>query len=178
MERKLIEYLPLFVQDYAEIKAIMDVEQVSVEKAWTSAEDVFDDQFVVDATENGIKRWESMLGIVPKATYTLDERRFKVLARLNEQLPYTYEVLKNMLAALCGEDGYAVKLDPNNYALLVKLALSNANNVEAVDELLSKVVPANIVRNVTLFNTHGMLAGITHGYLANYTHQEVREEVL
>ena len=60
MERKIIDYLPLCIQDFAEMTAIMDSEQVEIERLWGSSEDVLNDQFVVDATENGVKRWESI----------------------------------------------------------------------------------------------------------------------
>lgn len=173
-----MDYLPLFVQDYAEIKAIMDAEQVTVKKVWEDAENVLNDQFVVDATEYGVKRWESILKITPKATHTLDERKFYILARLNEQLPYTLETLKNMLSFLCGKDGYSLKLDANNYMLTVKLALSNEHNFETVENLIERVVPANLVRRVGMFNTYGIVGGLTHGQLSAYTHTEIRQEIL
>jgi hypothetical protein len=178
MERKLIDYLPLFIQDYAEIKAIMDAEQVSVVKDWTDAENVMNDQFVVDATENGVKRWESILSITPKAIYTLDERKFNILAKLKCQLPYTIDTLKRALSALCGDDGYSINLDTDNYTLTVKLALSNEHNVEAVRELLDSMIPANLVTKVTLFNTHSILGSYTHEQLAQYTHKQLREDVI
>lgn len=178
MDRLLIDYLPSFVQEYKEIKAIMDAEQVSVETAWNDAENVLADQFVQDATENGVKRYEKLLGITPKATYTLDERKFNILARMNEQLPYTMESLNKSLRSLCGEDGYFLKLETDSYEMTVKLALSNENNMEAVKELLYKMVPANIVQHVGMFNTHSILSSFTHEQLAVYTHQQLREEVL
>lgn len=178
MERKLIDYLPIFIQNYAEIKAIMDAEQISIESAWIAAENVMNDQFVTESTENGVKRWERILSITPKATFTLDERKFNILARLNEQLPYTLESLKSALTMLCGSDGYVLKLDTDRYSLIVKLALANENNIDAVVGLLDKMIPANIVKNVELFNTHSILGGFTHGQLATHTHKEVREEIL
>lgn len=178
MDRKLIDYLPPFIQGYKEIKAIMDTEQVDAEKAWTDAENVLADQFVQDATENGVSRYEKILGIVPKGTYTLDDRKFNILARLNEQLPYTLESLESALISLCGEDGYTVKLDTDAYTLTVKLALANEHNVEAVESLLKKMIPANLVRNVRLFNTYTLLADLTYEQLASYTYKELREEIV
>ena len=178
MDRKLIDYLPTFIQGYAEIGAIMDTEQVGVEKTWVNAENVMNDQFVFEATENGIKRWESILGIIPKATYTLDERRFNIIARLNEQLPYTMESLHIALRLLCGEGGYALNIDTDSYTLTVKLALENENNVESVIALLYKMIPANMERYVGVFNTHLILNAFTHEQLSAYTHKQVREEVL
>lgn len=178
MARRLINYLPPFVQEYREIRAIMDAEQINVETTWTDAESVLADQFVQEATEKGIARYEKILKITPKGNYTLDERKFNVLARMNEQLPYTMKQLQSSLTALCGEDGYFLKIDYDAYALTVKLALFNENNVEAVEELLYKMLPANIMFVVRLFNTHSILNAYTHEQLAAYTHKEVREEIL
>lgn len=156
----------------------MNAEQTNVEGVWLSAEDVMNDQFVTDATENGVKRWEHILNMTPKGTYTLDERKFNILTRLNEQLPFTIDTLKTSLESLCGVDGYALKLDTDDYHLIVKLALKNDNNIEAVSVLLDKIVPANIVKQIVTFNTHRILKEFTHGQLSTLTHKEVREEIL
>lgn len=174
----MIEYLPLYMRSFAEIKAIMNAEQSVVEKAWIDSDNLLNDQFVVDATSDGITRWESILGIKPKANFTLDERRFFILARLNEQLPYTKETLENALTSLCGADGYTLKIDSNKYEMVVKLAIDNENNVSAVVDLLDKMIPANMVKNVMLFNTNLILGDFTHKQLATYTHKQIREEIL
>lgn len=178
MDRKIIDYLPPFIQEYMEIKAIMNIEQVRIEKAWTDAENALADQFVQDATEKGILRYEKILDITPKDTHTLDERKFAILTRMNERLPYTMDSLQKMLQALCGEDGYVLKLYSNAYELVVKLDLVNESNYDAVCNLMDKIVPANIVKNVMLYNTHMILADFTHEQLAMYVHDEVRKEVL
>lgn len=178
MDRKLIDYLPPFIQQYKEIKTIMDAEQFTIEVMWNDTENVFADQFVQDATENGVSRYEKILGITPKGTYTLEERKFNILARMNEQLPYTMKQLHNSLASLVGEDGYTLKLDANSYKLTVKLALSNENNIEAVEQLLYKMLPANIKSVVAMFNTHIIVSALTHGQLATYTHKQLREDIL
>ena len=174
----MIEYLPLYMREFAEIKTIMDTEQVVIGNAWSHADNVLNDQFVVDATDEGLKRLESILGITPKANYTIDERRFHILTRLNEQLPYTMGTLNVALTSLCGPDGYTLKLDPNKYILVIKLALDNESNIEAVSALLEKMLPANIMKNVVLFNTHFTLSDFTHEQLAKYTHKELRGEIL
>lgn len=178
MDRKLIDYLPPFIQEYKEIKAIMDAEQDICEKGWSDTENILADQFVQDATENGISRYEKILGITSKPTYTLEERRFDILTKMNEQLPYTMESVEKALTSLCGEDGYTVQLDPSEYKLHVKLDLSNENNFNAVCEMLDNIVPANIERNVILYNTNSILANHTHEELAAYTYDGLRKELL
>lgn len=178
MVRELIDYLPPFVQGYREIKIIMDAEQITAETTWTDAKKVLLDQFVQDATENGVSRYEKIMKIVPKGNSTLDERKFNILARMNEQLPFTLQQLHNSLTALCGKGGYALQLDTDAYIITIKLALFNENNIEAVEALLHKMLPANIKCIIKLFNTHGILKMHTHNQMGAYTHKEVREAVL
>ena len=93
MDRQLIEYLPPVLRNFREIQAIMDCEQCEIEQAWQGADNALKDGFVSDATANGISRWEKMLRITPKATESLDNRRFTVQTRLAEKAPYTMAVL-------------------------------------------------------------------------------------
>lgn len=178
MERRLIDYLPPFVQRFKEMAAIMDTEQPEFELAWQNAENTLADQFVDTATINGIKRWEKIYDIVPKGNDTLEERRFVILSKMNEQPPYTLAALTNVLNALCGDDGYSLYMNTNKYEMTVKLALDNEKNFAAVVELLNRILPANIVRNVSVYNTYGVLYSYTHEQLSQFTHDEIRKNIL
>ena len=178
-ERFLIDYLPPYMREYMEIKAITGAEQPEIDALWSSMERIFADQFIMDATEYGVMRWENMLKISPKATDTLDERKFRILTRLNQELPYTLMRLKEALTTLCGADGFSIDLQADNYHIEVKLALGNHNNYQAVVDLLTKMIPANLTQYVQLmYNSHTMLSQFTHAQLATHTHEELRNEVL
>lgn len=178
MERRLIDYLPPFVQRFKEMAAIMDTEQPEFELAWQNAENTLADQFVDTATINGIKRWEKIYDIIPKANDTLEERRFVILSKMNERPPYTLAALDNVLTALCGDDGYSLYMNYEKYELMVKLALDNEKNLETVVDLLNRILPANIVRNVSVYNTYAVLENYTHEELSRFTHDELRKDVL
>lgn len=178
-DRKLINYLPLFMQDYFEMQKITDAQQTEVDRLWLEIENGLADQFVMDATENGVKRWEHILGISPKDTDTLDERKFRILAKLNQELPYTLRKLQESLTNLCGVDGYAIELNAAQYHIQVKLALSNENNYQEVVDLLSKMIPANMTQFVqVMYNTHSIVSQFTHGELSVYTHDQIRRDTL
>jgi hypothetical protein len=177
--RLLINYLPPYMQEYMEMQSIMQAEQPEIDSLWSSVETALADQFILDATEYGVMRWESMLKISPKATETLDERKFRILARLNQELPYTLTKLKEMLTALCGADGFLIELEANKYHITIKLAVGNHNNYGEVEKILSGMIPANMTQYVQLmFNTHEMVGKYRHMDLATYTHEKVRNEVL
>ena len=116
---------------------------------------------------------------MPQDTDTLDERRFKVLTRINTQLPFSVRRLRQQLATLCGADGYKLELSGGKYTLTVKVALTAKRNQQAVEELLADIVPANMVCTTSLlYNQHADLTRFTHAQLALLTHFEIREEVL
>lgn len=177
-DRKLIQYLPQFMQDYLEMQKIMEAEQPEVDLAWDSVENALADQFILDATEYGVSRWETMLGIFPKDTDTLDERKFRILAKQNQELPYTLRKLEQVLTILCGKDGFFIEVTYAQYHVLVKLALTNEKNRQEVTNILQKMLPANMTQAVQImYNTHRMLAPFTHGQLSAYTHEQLEREV-
>lgn len=178
-DRKLINYLPPYMQEYLEIKTIMEAEQPEIDSLWSAVETAFADQYILDATEYGVSRWEGMLKISPKATETLDERKFRILTRLNQELPYTLTRLKEMLTALCGADGFSIDLQANQYHIIIKLAIGHHNNYQEVQKLLNKMIPANMTQYISLmYNQHQTVALLRHMDLAAYTHQFIRSEVL
>lgn len=176
MARQLIDYLPDVLRIVREYGVITSAEQPEIELLWAGTDNVFDDQFVLDATVNGIRRWESMLHITPKATDTLDDRRYRIITQLLEQLPFTYRLLEQLLDLLCGEGNYTLTLDHNSYDLTVLLGLAIKSQYDAVAEMLSRIVPANLVINVHVkYNRHENLRPYTHEELSAYTHEYLRE---
>ena len=75
MDRKLINYLPYIVRDYAEFQGITGAEQPEFESAWAAVDDLLNNQFLGTAGSLGLSRWEKNLSINPKRTDTLDDRR-------------------------------------------------------------------------------------------------------
>lgn len=178
-DRKLLDYLPPYMQEYPEMIGIMGAEQHRIDSMWDSAEAAFADQFIQEATEYGVSRWESMLVINPKDTDTLPERKFRILTRLNQELPYTLRGLERSLTSLCGADGYEVTVHAAEYHIEIRLALGNKNNYADVESLLQKMIPANMTQYIQImYNNHNVLAKFTHRHLAAYTYDSLRNEVL
>lgn len=172
-------YWPEVLSSLKEFQAIAMAENPELTDLWTDIGNAFNDQYVNDATEDGVKRYESILKIVPKATETLNERKFKILTRYNEQLPYTYKALQERLDTLCGPDGYTVELNLPVYEVKVRVRLSAQSSFNAVDDLLDNIVPMNMIIDLDLlYNKHSQLAAYTHAELSVYTHDQLRKEVI
>lgn len=179
MRKKLQDYLPPILLKTYEFPLLCDTEQPEIDRLRDAADAVLDAQFISTAGETAIARYEKIFGITPMDTDTLAERRFKVLAKINAQLPFSVRRLRQQLATLCGEDGYKLELGGDRYTLTVKVALTAKRNQQAVEELLADIVPANMVCTTSLlYNQHADLTRFTHAQLALLTHFEIREEVL
>ncbi len=85
----LTDYQPDILKNVTEMRAIMNAETPLIQAVWDACESCMNDQFISEATENGIARREKMLDITPYATDTLADRRFRLLSRYNENTPYT-----------------------------------------------------------------------------------------
>lgn len=179
MRKKLQDYLPPILLKTYEFPLLCETEQLEIDRLHDAADAVLDAQFLSTAGEYAIQRYEKIFGVVPQDTDTLDERRFKVLTRINTQLPFSVRRLRQQLETLCGADGYKLELDGDRYTLTVKVALTAKRNQQAVEELLADIVPANMVCTTSLlYNQHADLTRFTHAQLALLTHFEIREEVL
>ena len=191
IDRKLINYLPHFMQEYVEMQEIMNAEQPEVDRLWLEVDNVladqfllkeddgFANQFILEPTENGVTRWESMLGISPKDTDSLNERGFRILTKLNQELPYTLRKLEQALSNLCGNDMFSIELRAAEYHIEIKLGLSNQNSYQEVSNLLRKMVPANMTQWVQImYNRHETWAAYTHSNMARYTHERLKKEVV
>lgn len=179
----LIEYLPEFIREIKEIEVIMSAEENFLknndDNFNLAVKNIFKDQFINTATENGIKRYEDMLKIIAKETEEIDVRRFRLFVRFNEKLPYTVPKLKEQLALLCGEDGYRLEIDVINFNIIVRIELKSKKMIEEAGSMLERMVPLNMCVDLDLwYNQHFKIGKFTHGFLQKYTHKSVRDEVL
>lgn len=178
-EPNILDYLPEVFKDIKEIKAYAEAVNPELATLWQGVEDAYNDQFLYTMTENGIKRWEKMLKIVPMGTDTLEDRRFRIINRVNAQLPYTYKMLETHLIQMCGENGYIMSYNPDTLTLTIKIALTSKKQFDEVLVLINQMIPLNIVLDYDLlYNSHKVIGAFTHGYLTGYTYGALRNEVI
>ena len=177
-EVDLLSYWMPILRNLKEFKEIEKAEDPEIRYLLEAIDRTLANMFIETADEYGISRFEKIMGIYPEAGDTLEVRRFNVMIKWNDKLPYTEEMLNDLLVVLCGNTGYRIKVDYANYAISVKLALDSAGNIEEVKKVLNNVVPANMETSVTLFNSYSILSGYTHEQLSTHTHKDVREDIL
>jgi hypothetical protein len=177
-ERDLIQYLPSVLKEIKDFKVLAEAENTEIESLWEDLKNILDDQFINEATKNGVERWESILRIKSLDTDTLDDRKFRILTRLNEQLPYTYKGLENQLILLCGEKEYSFNIDYANYIVVVKVALTAKKQFYEVNNLLNRTIPCNMIINLSLLYNTWDMAKLTWNQAHKLTWQQLREEVI
>lgn len=161
-EVNLLSFLPEFVQEYREIKHIMNSEQPEIQKLEDETEIIKNNQFILSCDIDGIARFENLLGITPKPDDTLNARKSRVITRWNNSIPYTYKGLKEKLNVMCGEGNYLLIPSFNEYGLEIVVSLPLSSQADELDYMLSYMIPANIVvtsRN----NLVRTMTGTVHG---------------
>lgn len=173
------EYFPDVLKDVKEFNMLDKAETPELKSIYECVSEVLDNGFIETAKEKGVARAEKIVGLSPRATDTIEERKFNLIAKYNEDLPYTVKKLHELLAVLCGEKGYHLEINNNEFKLTVKVELTSKKSKASVEELLERVTPANMVLYVTLmYNQHKTVGKLTNEELRKYTHDGIREEAL
>ena len=143
-DRPLIGYIPTVLKEVKQYKALTYGEQPEIFNLFNEIQNALDNQFVETSTEYGVKRWETILGIIPKATDSLDARKTKILIRLNEQLPYTLTAFINMLSNLFG-DNFELNTNFTEYEMELITHIGEIGGVDNLKYLIQSVIPANLI---------------------------------
>lgn len=101
---ELREYWPRYLQGLLEFGQIADAEQPEFDRALQAVQAAPDDFFFETLSEYGCRRWETILGISAAESNPIEERRVRICAAWDTELPYTYRWLAKWLASICGND--------------------------------------------------------------------------
>lgn len=104
---------------------------------------------ILEADEEGISRWEDMLGIIPMGS--LEDRRLKVFLEWNSTVIWTDRTLRRFLDLFLGERTYEMDLIYDKYALKIKVYFGSTNvTTNVLMDELRKIIPANIAMFTTV----------------------------
>lgn len=148
----LFNYLPLFMQEYQEMNAILTVENEELTKEWGEIERAFNNTFIFSTDIYGISRFEKMMKIYPRASDTLKERQTKIYTKWNAVLPYTWKWLEEYLTAyFLGTSTQATPILFNKeYRLDVRLSSGKwfGEYEYSLFTELRELIPANLILNI------------------------------
>ncbi|MDR2943628.1 MAG: YmfQ family protein [Methanosarcinales archaeon] len=177
--QELITLYPPFLQEFAEIQEISRLITPELRRMNSEIQRVKNDHFNNRMSLQAIEHWERILLISPRPIDTIADRRFRILTRRLDRLPYSEKWLRSQMDSLLSADGYTFELSPENQTLVVKIHIENQSRFETVRELLERVVPLDIAIDVEqLYNKHMEIedAGYRHCSLEAYTHRQIQED--
>ena len=177
----LQELLPLYLQAYKELAAPMDAETPEFQIIEAEHNRIIANRYIVTCDEEGIVRYEQLMGIQPKADDTLEDRIFRCITKWNVCLPYNYAFLDQKLRELCGAE-YTLDLDIAGKTVTVKVGLAQKNQYRTLKpyphiilaqfthwELRNLSIPRNLSAAVE------NIAAYTIDDLARFTVEEVAD---
>lgn len=137
---QLKEYWIPKIREIDEFQKLADAEQSEVDLLKQKVKQFPKEIVVNSATNVGLSRYESMLGLHKMAT--TDLRRTNILQNLNNSLPFTMVYLKNLLNSVIGKGDYWLTVD--GYLLELGVISTKEELLEMLREDLRKKIPANM----------------------------------
>lgn len=176
-DSRMLGYLSDYMQEFREIRAIMDSLQAEVDELEEKTQGILEDTYIDTASLAAIEHYERMLGIKASPGASVEDRRRAVKAILYDTGGYTLKSVLRYLDSILGAGAYTVAV--SGYVFQIGLSLSVKSRYADVENYLRRTIPANMAISVDyIYNTHAVVHAYTHGALHNRTHREIREEEL
>ena len=135
---------------------------------------------VRSSEESGIAHREKILGINPRDTDSIEDRRLEVLLRWYDSPLYTETVLRQKMDATLGENQYVLKIDLNTKTVFCLVELTRKRMQKSVIDMLDQIVPLDYLISVALrYNTWKKIGeNLTWKQALQKTWYAIKEEVL
>lgn len=146
MAERIMAYLPDYYREIKDFAEIGQTESVELDDLESAIQQVFNDQFVMTASVEAVRRRERMLGIqADTQTESLEFRRKRLVNRYSTKPPFTLRYLQEQLDALVGPGMTIVSVDVQNFILYVTTNIENANVFKEVQHTIETIKPANLL---------------------------------
>ena len=147
-EVELLQKLPRYHRNIYEFQQISKADTPELKLLLKHIDTILSNWFIDTADDYGISRLEKIAGIIPDSSVDLEIRKFNLLLKMSEKLPYTDETLEERLTSLCGAGNYSVFRDYDNYFISILTTLEDGNTFDSIIEALDKMIPCNLVLEV------------------------------
>jgi hypothetical protein len=166
----ILHYFPEHIKEIPEFQAIAKADDRELKLIWDALDAYQSNISISTMDENQCSYYERILKITALDTDTLVERRDRIKGLLNSNLPYTEKKFREILDGLLGEGKYILEVTPSKYTLSLGLKLASARYLEYVNELVEKIVPANLIRKVFIqYNIWKSFKSRTWNDMTKYT---------
>lgn len=172
---RLMAYLPENYLASREATAFQEALQPEADAIWQARDDLLA-QLDPSTADWGLDCWEEALGVRADAGRTLEQRRARVVARLQIRPPVTVEWVRSVCEGMLGFAVDVIEHIPD-YVLEIDLVggLGLPPNIDDLIRELAELLPAHLDWVFTIhYRAHRALRPYTHGELAAYAHQTIK----
>ncbi len=110
--------VPPFVAQMREMAELFGAEQPELDRLEGILTELLA-QFYIKTATYSLDQWEEDFGIVKDPELTREQRRARVLAKLNMRMPATVKMLENLVRQTMGEENVRIEEHPAEYAFTV-----------------------------------------------------------
>ncbi|OOM78929.1 hypothetical protein CLPUN_17850 [Clostridium puniceum] len=170
-------YVPTFISELPEVKAIYDVESLELGLLKYQLKDV-KKQFRIDTATWGLDWWENKYGIETNYLLSYEERREIVKAKKCGRGTTTKVMIKTTAERFSGGECKIIEHNEEYYFTVHFIGVKGIpKNMQAFKDMLDLIKPAHLAYDFAYtYNTWGMLkdSGLTWEQVQNMTWDEIR----
>ncbi|WP_143329038.1 YmfQ family protein, partial [Clostridium puniceum] len=170
-------YVPTFISELPEVKAIYDVESLELGLLKYQLEDV-KKQFRIDTATWGLDWWENKYGVETNNLLSYEERREIVKAKKCGRGTTTKAMIKTTAERFSGGECKIIEHNGEYYFTVHFIGVKGIpKNMQAFKDMLDLIKPAHLAYDFAYtYNTWGMLkdSGLTWEQAQNITWDEIR----
>lgn len=140
------ELFPSVYNGVLEISALLETDDVLLDRALAKLERAQLNQFILTADEETISVYEKMFSILANpTTETLQFRRERILNRMSLQPPFTMRWLQNKLDEIIGVGKWNAYVDYANRTLYIESFVVNQQWFNELRITINRIKPCNLV---------------------------------
>lgn len=144
-----IEY-PEVVLNIKDVKAAIDAGDKVGEILERALLELDNNICIKSSEESGIAHREKVLGINPRDTDSVEDRRLEVLLRWYDSPLYTETVLRQKLDATLGKNQYVLDIDLSTKTVSCLVELTRKRMQKSVTDMLDQMVPLDYLISISL----------------------------
>lgn len=139
----LKDTVPKFVAEMAEMAELFEAEQPELDRLKVTLEEIVK-QFYVKTATYSLDRWEQDFGIARNTALTTEQRRARILAKLNTQTPATVKMMENLVLQTLDADAVHIVEYPSKYSFAVYIQKEYFIDLGIADEAVYYARPAHL----------------------------------
>lgn len=141
---------PPHVWNIREIRLILDAGDRVGNAMEDDTTEVNDNLTVLTSRLSGIERREKILGIMPNAADTLEDRRTRVHLRWYNKDFYTERLLREKLDGVLGKENYEMDIVMETKTVEVRIKEASKSVFRSIEQMLEDVVPLDQIIHVII----------------------------